>query len=239
MAEALPLALIHGSGDSHQAWDALCAHLPGVTCVTLDLPGHGARAGEPLKDGVSIAGYAADAWAQLASRGIERCVLGGHSLGSAIALRMAVDDPDMVAGVLLIGSGARLRVLPALLDAARNNQAATQAQMGTISFGGAHQDLAREYIAKMLPTTAGALYHDLAACNAFDMMAELPSITQPALVISGEEDKLTPVKYATYLSEHLPRATTLIIPGMGHYVQVEAPERVAQAIQAWLPGVPA
>jgi pimeloyl-ACP methyl ester carboxylesterase len=78
------------------------------------------------------------------------------------------------------------------------------------------------------------LYRDLAACDAFDMMADLSRIDQPAIVITGDQDQLTPPKYAQYLQEHMPHATLVLIPDAGHYVAYEQPDAVAEALNVWL-----
>ena len=68
------------------------------------------------------------------------------------------------------------------------------------------------------------------------MMADLGRIAQPALILVGSEDRLTPPKYAQYLADHLEQATLVTVPGAGHYLPVEAPEAVARAIREWLDG---
>jgi pimeloyl-ACP methyl ester carboxylesterase len=66
------------------------------------------------------------------------------------------------------------------------------------------------------------------------MMGELGHIAQPTLVLTGEEDRLTPPKYARFLAERLDNARLALLPGVGHYAQVEAPAAIADAIRAWL-----
>ena len=78
------------------------------------------------------------------------------------------------------------------------------------------------------------LYRDLAACDGFDMMSELGHIAQPTLIVTGEEDRLTPPKYARFLAEHLDNAQLALLPNAGHYAQLEAPGAIADAIRAWL-----
>ncbi len=78
------------------------------------------------------------------------------------------------------------------------------------------------------------LYRDLAACNIFDCMARMSEITLPALIICGEDDRMTPVKYSQFLQKNLPGSTLRIIPKAGHYVMREAPEAVSAAMKEWL-----
>jgi pimeloyl-ACP methyl ester carboxylesterase len=231
---ALPLIFVHGSGDDALVWTDLIARLPEDTTLALDLPGHGARASQPDPTTMSVADYAAAVRGELAQRVMAEVCLIGHSLGSAIALRLAVDEPELVRRVVLVGAGARLRVLPALLEGARNDPAATGPRLVELGMTDEHQSLAQRHAATRTAVAPGILHRDLAACDGFDMMAELERVRQPTLVLTGDQDRLTPVKYATYLAEHLPDARLEVIPGAGHYVMLEAPDAMAAALRAWL-----
>ncbi|MGZ3584525.1 MAG: alpha/beta fold hydrolase, partial [Ktedonobacterales bacterium] len=109
------IVFIHGSGDSGRFWSSLIERLPQYTCVALDLPGHGAQLEYPVLDVMSVGDYADAVRALLAERDdyashtvYEHGVcLVGHSLGSAIALRLAVDHPTLVTHLVLVGAGAR------------------------------------------------------------------------------------------------------------------------------------
>src|SRR5262249_4468474 len=79
------LVLLHGSGDSAQTWGRLLPLLGGLSCLALDLPGHGERAERPGPSVMSVADYAASVRGMLARRGLEHVCLVGHSLGGAIA----------------------------------------------------------------------------------------------------------------------------------------------------------
>ena len=229
-----PLVFVHGSGDDAHVWDALIARLPEETALALDLPGHGARADQPDPAQMSVAEYAAAVREELERHDTREVCLIGHSLGSAIALRLAADAPALVRRLVLVGAGARLRVSPALLEGAQRDQAATALRLTELAMTDEHQALAQEYAATRAPLAPGILHRDLAACDAFDMMGELDQVRQPTLLLTGEHDRLTPVKYATYLAEHLPNARREVIPGAGHYVMLEAPDAMAAALRGWL-----
>jgi pimeloyl-ACP methyl ester carboxylesterase len=78
------------------------------------------------------------------------------------------------------------------------------------------------------------LYRDLSACNIFDVMPRLSEIHLPTLIICGDEDRLTPVKYSQYLHSHIAGSTLCILPDAGHYVFREQPEAVNGAIEEWM-----
>lgn len=231
-----PLVFIHGSGDSARRWDRLIQHLgePARRAVALDLPGHGGRVGEPLPDPATVAEYAAVVRRDIEGRGLAGVILVGHSLGSAIALRLALDAAELVERVALIGAGARLRVLPALLELARAQPEVAWRQVVELGHAPGYEALAEADASGASPAVPGALYRDLTACDTFDVMAELGGVRQPALVIVGAEDQMTPPKYAAYLVEHLPRATLVTIPNVGHYVMDEAPVAAAASLREWL-----
>ncbi len=228
------LVLLHGSGDNAQVWNDLIARLPQYTAIALDLPGHGALIDRPGPTRMSVDDYAGAVRAELARRGLEHVCLVGHSLGSAIALRMAVDYPALVSRLVLIGAGARMRVLPALLDEARTDPSAANWKLTEMAFTAAHQSQARAFFEQLTPPAPGMLYRDLAACDGFDMTSELGHIAQPTLIVTGEEDRLTPPKYARFLAEHLDNAQLALLANAGHYAQLEAPGAIADAIRAWL-----
>jgi pimeloyl-ACP methyl ester carboxylesterase len=230
---AAPLVFVHGSGDSAKSWALVIARLPDIPCVALDLPGHGALIGQPGRGAMSVADYAAFVRREIERRGlVDACVV-GHSLGGAIALQLALDAPDLVGGIALLGTGARLRVLPELLAAAQTQQAAAQPKLTGFGFAPGHEDARERFLKEMEPVAPGTLYRDLAACDAFDCRDQLERITCPALIVVGIEDRLTPPKYATYLYDHLSQATLVEIAGSGHYLQQEAPEELAEALRDW------
>src|SRR5258708_5137029 len=109
------VVFVHGTGDSACALDGLIAALPEQRCLALDLPGHGAAAGATLSADAGVQAYADYVQAALVRQGQAAVCLVGHSLGSAIALRLAVEAPALVSRLVLVGAGARLRVLAALL----------------------------------------------------------------------------------------------------------------------------
>jgi pimeloyl-ACP methyl ester carboxylesterase len=83
-------------------------------------------------------------------------------------------------------------------------------------------------------TNTAVLHGDFLACDGFDVMERLGMIDRPALVVVGEDDRMTPVKYARFLAETLPRARLEIIPGAGHMVMLEQPAAVERALSDWI-----
>src|SRR5947209_19132566 len=82
-----PVVLLHGLASTHRWWDLVVPHLPGYRVVRFDLRGHGASTAPP--DGYGLDRLAADTVAVLDALDLDRVVLAGHSLGAALALRVA------------------------------------------------------------------------------------------------------------------------------------------------------
>ena len=230
-----PVILIHGAGGSHQHWLYQARGLPSSRAFALDLPGHGRSAGEGRD---SIDAYGDWLVALFDAAGLEQAVLVGHSMGGAIALDVALRYPRLVAGLGLVATGARLRVAPVLLEGFRQQPDATVDIISRWAFG---PDVPEETLRmgrnQMAQTPAKIFYNDFAACDAFDAMDRLADVEAPALVMCGTGDKMTPVKYATFLRDHIARASLHLIEGAGHMVMVERPEEVTATLSRFVEGL--
>ena len=230
-----PLVFIHGSGDSGRIWRLQVEHFGPQQAYAIDLPGHGQRP-DMFPVEVSVQDYTHVAYEIVTSElQLERPIIAGHSLGGAVALMMALEYGSQLGGLILIGTGARLRVNPALLEDAR--QAPQQAQQQLSKLAVSEMNAATIPQAVMQEQTVPGptiLYRDLAACNVFDVMARLYEIHLPTLIIGGTDDRLTPPKYSEYLHKQIAGSTLRMIPNAGHYVMREQPEAVNQAIEEWI-----
>lgn len=229
-----PLVLVHGAGGTHLHWPEELRALPGRRVVALDLPGHG---GSPGPSSRSIAAYSRSVLALLDALAIPAAVIAGHSMGGAIALTAALEAPARLAGLVLVGTGARLRVSPAVLQATADPVALAAAarSMADFAFGSLGGAPLREAHARgLVACPAGVAHGDFQACDAFDVMARLGELRLPALVVCGSEDRLTPPKYSEHLRDRIAGARLELVPGAGHMVMQEAPARVAGAVEAFL-----
>ena len=234
------LVLIHGAGGTRLNWPAELRRLPGATVYTLDLPSHGRSGGQGCD---TVEGYAEAVAAFLRAVEIKRAIVAGHSMGGAIALTLALDfaDPSTssgqadVVGLVLVATGARLRVAPAILEGIHDNFEGSVELITRFAWSPmtppALTELGRQ---ALLETGPNVLSDDFAACDHFDVMGRLGEIEVPSLVIAGSADQLTPVKYARFLAEHIPGARCTIIEGASHMVMLEQPAEVAQAVREFL-----
>jgi pimeloyl-ACP methyl ester carboxylesterase len=228
-----PVVFVHGTGSSHLAWNGQMAALAKSTrAFAIDLPGHGRSQGAGLN---TVRGYADVICSFLDALSLERAIIAGHSLGGAIAQTLALENPDRVLGLALVGTGARLRVLPAFLGGMQDDFANTARQLNEAEFApGADARLKQLSEEQLLTCDPGVVYGDLAACNAFDILTRVSDIRAPTLIVCGAEDRMTPVKYSQYLAAHIPQTQLRLIEGAGHMVMVERPSEVSRALLEWI-----
>jgi pimeloyl-ACP methyl ester carboxylesterase len=185
----------------------------------------------------SVAAYAERLLEWMKDAWVQRPVLVGHSMGGAIALQAALDAPSALSGLVLIGSGARLRVAEAILQSTMSEETMAQAIRIIVEWSysaGAARPLRELSVRSLRETRATVLHNDFVACDGFDVMARLGELLLPVLVVCGSEDRLTPEKYARYLAGHLPDARLVMLPGAGHMAMLEQPQASAEAVRAFL-----
>ncbi|WP_298820866.1 alpha/beta fold hydrolase [Chloroflexus sp.] len=230
-----PLIFIHGAGGSARHWGLLLEPLATVAQLyALDLPGHGRS---PTGGPVSIAGYAQTVVAFHTALALPPALIVGHSMGGAIALHLAVHAPQIVAGLGLVGSAARLRVAPALLSGLAGDGPARSAAIAMLVdwlfSPGADPNLRDEAAAEYAALDPALLLADLQACDGFDIRPQLASIRCPALVVTGSDDRLTPPKLGAELAAGLGVAHQLL-PGVGHMPMLEAPDRLSELLRSFI-----
>jgi pimeloyl-ACP methyl ester carboxylesterase len=226
------VVLIHGAGGTHQQWLYQVRDLPAAATFALDLPGHGRSegAGRTL-----VAAYGDWLLGFLDGLGLEQAVLAGHSMGGAIALDVALRFPQRVAGLALVATGARLRVVPAILDGLQQDPQQAIRVIAECSYSAeTPPETVRLGRRQMEAGDPEVLRGDFLACDLFDLRGRLGEIAAPATVVCGTQDRMTPVKYATFLQENLPRASLQLVEGAGHMVLVERPQAVVQALATLL-----
>ena len=222
------LFYVHGSGYTQDSFRDQVEALPASDAVSL--PGH--PEGEPLTTVGAMAEWL-DAYIQWTGAG--KAVVAGNSLGGAIAMEWALRHPDRAAGLILIGTGAKLRVGPAIFEMVTSGWPASIPSLVDYALSANAPAALRERADRWHRTVGQKATHaDYAACNDFDIMTRLPEITTPTLIIVGGEDRLTPPKYSHYLHEHIAGSQLLEVPGAGHVVMAERPDLVNQAVTSFL-----
>ncbi len=230
--KAPTMILLHGAGGNHQFWGSAIRRLEKAKTYAVDLPGHGRSSGTGRP---SIAGYASFVVSFMGVLGLEQAVIAGHSMGGATAMQMALEYAQRVTGLVLVGTGARLRVLPAILEGTLSNYEDTIKLIAEYAYSPhTSAQLVRQGQRQMRTVAPETVHDDFWACNAFDIMERLGEIRCPSLVICGTEDALTPPKYSTFLAQHIPDSELRWIEGAGHMVMIEKPDLVAAAVESAL-----
>jgi pimeloyl-ACP methyl ester carboxylesterase len=229
-----PLAAVclHGAGADHTRWLPLMEELEDA--LALDLPGHG-EAPLPLAQTVAEMAWAVLQW--LRSAGLCRPLLVGHSMGGAVALKaafLAQEEGFALGGLGLLATGARLPVHPAFLEAARRGEVHPTFAQGL--FGPRAPWARREQEVSSLAAAAsrGALSRDLQACQDFDVRGQVGKLLLPAVAAVGAWDVLTPLRRTwelVPLFAHPSLVEVTVVEGVGHFLPVEAPREVAQALR--------
>jgi pimeloyl-ACP methyl ester carboxylesterase len=221
------LLYIHGSGYTEDSFRAQTEAFEGSDALTL--PGH--PGGEAFE---SVDEYAAWFARYVQWKHAGRAVVAGNSLGGAIALRWALDFPTQVAGLILIGTGARLRVSPKILDMLEQWPERIDT-LGDMALAPDAPLELRKRVRQWLGVVGQtSTRRDYTACDRFDVMSEIDSLRAPTLVVVGSLDKLTPPKFATYLHEHIAGSQLSVVENAGHIVMAEKPAEVNALIAQFL-----
>jgi len=227
------LVFVHGSGGDHLLWNYQRRFFENShNVVAVDLPGHG-EAGSDGED--SIGAYAGHLLNLVrALPGDVYCLI-GHSLGGAIIQEFTLLHPQYVEALVLVGTGARLRVLPEILEGIQQKFEETVRSICDYAFSKkASRDMIEKGIETMLQARPGVLYGDFAACDRFDIMDQVGTIRVPTLVVCGGDDMLTPPKYSQFLAEKITGARLEIIDGAGHMVMIEKPGELNSSVIEFL-----
>jgi len=156
-------------------------------------------------------------------------------MGGAVAQALALAHPESLDGLILVGTGARLRVLPQIFESLRASYGEGVRFITDLALSpSASRALKDAVTAQTLETRPEVTIGDYAACDSFDVMQQIGALRVPTLVVAGREDRLTPPRYAEFLARAVPGARLLVVERAGHYVHLEQPDLVNQAIREFL-----
>jgi pimeloyl-ACP methyl ester carboxylesterase len=217
------LVFIHGGGGDKKQWHYQLEYFKakGFGLLALSLPGHGKSVHSPNN---SISNYAKDVYLLISHLNLRNFVLIGHSMGGGICLSYVLEFPDLhPARLILIGTGAKLNVAPVFFELLSSDFNQALSLMGKFSYATeTNVDIKQRNQDILVKNGPEILIQDLKACQQFDVRNRLAEITIPSLIICGEEDNMTPIKFSEFLHQKLKNSKFVRVPNAGHFVFQEA-----------------
>ncbi len=240
-----PLILIHGLADDHRAWRRA---LPGLTLrhrvLMYDLRGHGETSlGRP--DG-TLKQLAADLVSLMDSVGVGSANVAGFSLGGTIAMRVAIDHPEKVRGLVLVATSSRVGAAAAgwygeRVEMVEGNDPGLRATLDRDTadvYAQSRSDLKDGLLIRRQSTADPRGYGNacaaMAALNAAPLDPELGRVSASTLIVASDLDRHCPPKAAEIIAGGIKGSRLEVISGAGHPIPVERPGELADLINAFL-----
>jgi len=239
---ATPIVLIHGFGGDLTNWQF---NQPALAerreVVAIDLPGHGGSTKELA--GADVPSLARDVAALISELAITRAHLVGHSLGGAIALWLALEQPARVASATLIcsaglGPDINMGYISGFIGADKRKEMkatveALFADPALVSRDMVEDLLRYKRLDGVLPALRAIAEGAFpAGAQGLVLADRLAAAGVPVQAIWGEHDRIIPAAHA----EAAPAERRTVIPGAGHMVHIEKPGEVNRLIEAIVAG---
>lgn len=238
----VPVLLLHGLSDSWHSFELVLPHLPeSIHIFALSQRGHG-ESSRP-EEGYYYKDFAADAAAFMDVLDLDAVVVVGHSLGSSIAKRFAINYPDRTLGLVLVGSANNWP----------NNPAVQQLWEGVISKMEDPIDpgFVREFQMSTLATSVPKTFMETVVQESLKVPAQvwkatvtgildrdlskgIHKIKAPTLIIWGDQDELASRNDQEAQLEAIPKAQLKVYEGFGHGVHWEQPQRFASDLATFI-----
>ena len=236
-----PILLLHGITDTWRSFEPVLPFLPDDWhVVSLSQRGHG---GSDPATSFRTREFAADAAAVIQALDMARPIVVGHSMGSANAMRLAIDFPERVRGLVAVGAFASFSDKPELVSFVEQqvfclgdtvpHTLADSFQRDTIA-GPVAAGLVETMVAECLRTPAATWKGAFAGLLEDDFGADVHRIDVPVLLAWGDADSFVPEEDQQRLQRALPRATRSVFSGVGHAVHWERPERIAAELRGFV-----
>ena len=231
---SIPVVFLHGVTDSWGSFEGVLSRLPECThAYALSQRGHGNSSRPP--SGYRISDLATDLTLFLNALEIDRVVLVGHSMGSFVAQRFAIDQPLRTAGLGLLGSATGFRGNAVVEDFWASTVStltdpidpaiAREFQLSTLARP-TRPGMVDAYVLESLKVPARIWREAFAGFLELDHREELARITAPTLIANGDRDDMFTPAHQRALHDAIPGSTLLIYPGGGHAAHWEDPDGV-------------
>ena len=226
--------LVHGAGQASMHFSELMGLLGQHTRVVApDLPGHGSSTPlDPWPQPADLLERYRDIVAELAERlGLGKFVLVGHSMGGAVGQLFALSMGDRLAGLVLVATAARFKLAPMILQAIREQFDMLPQMIAAVGYSPcASKAQIAHWAEHQMQAPQDVVLSDFRACACFDERDRLGEITCPVTIVSANDDRLTPPMLQDQLETRIPRSRLVRVSRAGHFVFMERPDTVAEAI---------
>lgn len=249
--DPLPLVLLHGTSASLHTWEGWVAALKSKhRVITMDLPGFGLTGPNPQND------YCSDANTRfvldfLDALGVQRCVLGGNSLGGQIAWQAALTAPQRVARLILVDAagypmqpqsfplGLRIALTPVLNTIMQFTLTHHIIAASVRDVYGEPKRVTKNLVNRYYDLTlrAGnrrALVLRLKQWRFGDQSALIASVRQPTLILWGKRDHLIPIADGYRFHKDIADSQLAVFDELGHVPHEEEPQATVAAVRAFL-----
>jgi pimeloyl-ACP methyl ester carboxylesterase len=246
-----PIVLLHGTGSSLHAWEGWAEALKGKRrVIRFDLPGFGLTG--PSPDGkYSIDNDVRLVIAVLDKLGIERCVLGGNSLGGAVSWRAALAHPARVEKLILVDSGGypfhstsvpigfHLARMPGVGWLLQNTLPRILVEQGMRNVFGDPDKVTPEMVDRAVELTQRegnrrALIERSRERPSGTFAHRIPELKLPTLILWGGRDRLLPPDDAERFHRDIAGSTLVIFDDLGHAPEEENPARTVAPVKRFL-----
>lgn len=236
----VPVLFLHGITDSWHSFEPVLPHLPGfIRAFALSQRGHGDS--DRPASGYHPRDFADDIVAFMDALKLKQAVIAGHSMGSNIAQRFALDYPERILGLALTASFFSFRGKQCVIE--------LRDSVSNLTYP-IDRDFALEFqqstLAKEVPQTflemvveesrkapARVWRAALEGLLEADHSAELYKIKSPTLIVWGDQDAYCPRSDQEALREAITGSHLLVYMGAGHALHWEYPERFASDVAAF------
>ena len=249
--DSIPIVLIHGTGASLHTFNNWASELKrGHRIIRMDLPAYGLTGPFPKPD-YSIDNYVSFIKNFLKALGIEKCVLGGNSLGGNIAWNFATQHSAMVSKLILIDASGyptkptnepmafKIPRMPVLKHAFKfitpRSVVKTSVENVYADKSKVTEELINRYFELTLREGNRQAFIDrIKSKNDTTAYQKIKSVKQPSLVLWGAQDYLVPLENAHRFHEDLPNSTLVIFEKVGHVPMEESPNESVAAVISFL-----
>lgn len=235
-----PMILLHGYTDSWFSYSRVLPFIP-PTYHTYALSQRGHGDSERPARGYAMTDFAADVIAFMDALGLPQVILVGHSMGSLVAQEAALNAPERVTRLILIGSATNMRSADVLqlqhevnaLDDPVPAEFAREFQVSTI-YHPVPEDFLDRAVAESLKLPARVWRDALAGQLAVDYTARISRICMPTLVLRGDHDTIFSRPAQNALAAGIVNASLKVYPETGHALHWERPSEFVSDLEEFI-----